>query len=597
MIMDAKETEKIKSRIESLPKGSIVVKRINGREYEYWQFYESGRQISKRIKGEELETISKQIEERKRLEQLLRTPLSNRNSDGEAMNAGGRDRIEFFTATRIGQELTEFAEPVRGFRKRDCFDSLKAYLDMPVTDRVFVLYGLRRTGKTTLIRQAILGMSEDKRNRTAFIQITPDNDLSQLNKDLKKLEQNGYKYVFIDEVTLLDDFIEGAALLSDIFASSGIRIVLSGTDSLGFVFAQSSSLYDRCIMLHTTFIPYREFERVLGIEGIDNYIKYGGTMSPGGVCYNEITVPFSSRERTNEYIDSAIAHNIQHSLKNYQDGGHFRHLAELYNAGELTNAINRVIEDMNHSFTVEVLSGTFKSHDLGVSKRNLRADRTEPSEALDEIELEEVTKRLMQLLEIKNREDLTVQIDEVHAEEIKEYLMLMNMVRQIDVASEKGERLTRNVIVQPGLRYSQVEALITSLMQDPSLLDIGIRERMRVTERIMEEVRGRMMEDIILLETDAAYPDRDVFVMQFAVGEIDMITFDPKTITCRLYEIKHSRERVPAQYRHLTDPDMLKTVQKQYGELEGRYVIYRGEETGENGIRYLNAEQYLKNLK
>lgn len=48
-------------------------------------------------------------------------------------------------------------------------------------------------------------------------------------------------------------------------------------------------LYDRCIMLHTTFIPYREFEEVLGIKGIDEYIRYGGTMSLSGINYNADT--------------------------------------------------------------------------------------------------------------------------------------------------------------------------------------------------------------------------------------------------------------------------------------------------------------------
>jgi len=66
-----------------------------------------------------------------------------------------------------------------------------------------------------------------------------------------------------------------------------MKIVLSGTDSLGFVFTESEQLYDRCIMLHTTFISYREFENVLGIKGIDEFIRYGGTMSMGGVHYNE----------------------------------------------------------------------------------------------------------------------------------------------------------------------------------------------------------------------------------------------------------------------------------------------------------------------
>ena len=36
-----------------------------------------------------------------------------------------------------------------------------------------------------------------------------------------------------------------------------MKIVLSGTDSLGFMFTKDEALYDRCIMCHTTFIPYR----------------------------------------------------------------------------------------------------------------------------------------------------------------------------------------------------------------------------------------------------------------------------------------------------------------------------------------------------
>lgn len=55
--------------------------------------------------------------------------------------------------------------------------------------------------------------------------------------------------------------------------------ILSGTDYLGFLFTEDQRLYDRCILLHTTLIPYREFDRVLGIRDIDEYIRYGGTMS------------------------------------------------------------------------------------------------------------------------------------------------------------------------------------------------------------------------------------------------------------------------------------------------------------------------------
>ena len=176
-----------------------------------------------------------------------------------------------------------------------------------------------------------------------------------VNRDLKALEEQGFRYVFLDEVTLMEDFIEGAALFSDVFAACGMKIVLSGTDSLGFLFTVDEQLYDRCILLHTTFIPYREFESVLGIHGIDEYIRFGGTMSLGGVHYNE-TSTFASKKSADEYVDTAIARNIQHSLRCYQYEGHFRHLRDLYDGNELTSAINRVVEDINHRFTLEVLT-------------------------------------------------------------------------------------------------------------------------------------------------------------------------------------------------------------------------------------------------
>ena len=251
---------------------------------------------------------------------------------------------------------------------------------------MFILYGLRRTGKTTMIRQIFAEMSDAELAKAAFIQITAKDTLADVNRDLKALEAQGFRYVFLDEVTLMEDFIEGAALFSDVFAACGMKIVLSGTDSLGFLFTEDEQLYDRCILLHTTFIPYREFESVLGVHGIDEYIRYGGTMSLGGVHYNE-TSTFASKESTDEYVDTAIARNIQHSLRCYQYEGHFRHLRDLYEKGELTSAINRVVEDINHRFTLEVLSQDWKSHDLGISASNLRRDRKNPTDILDRVDL------------------------------------------------------------------------------------------------------------------------------------------------------------------------------------------------------------------
>ena len=90
---------------------------------------------------------------------------------------------------------------------------------------------------------------------------------------MRVLSQHGYQYVFIDEVTLLKDFIDSASLFSDIYAMMGMKIVMSGTDSLGFLLSTSDELYDRAYTIHTTFISFREYSRLLGIHDIDEYIR------------------------------------------------------------------------------------------------------------------------------------------------------------------------------------------------------------------------------------------------------------------------------------------------------------------------------------
>ena len=453
-----------------------------------------------------------------------------------------------------------------------------------------------------MIRQCILDMSEEQRDRTVFIHVQNHNTLKDLNQDLKYMEAHGYEYVFIDEVTLLDDFIEGAALFSDVFAASGMKIVLSGTDSLGFLFTENEELYDRCLMTHTTFIPYREFEEVLGITGMDEYIRYGGTMSIGGEHYNEQDTVFATKKRTDEYIDSAIAHNIQHSLKNYEYEGHFRSLRELYEKNELTNVINRIVEDINHRFILEVLTREFRSGDLRISAKNLRKDREKPNDILDQVDLQKINLWLKELLEIRNKSEQTVEIQESHRREIKEYLDLLDLTVEIDVRwmTDFNRIEQRTVFSQPGIRYAQANAVIQSLMQDEIFRDQSLNERKWVTERIMDEIRGRMMEDIVLLETKAARKDCEVFKLQFAVGEFDMVVFDPEKGCCEIFEIKHSDQSAKEQYRHLIDERKCQETEFRYGPIMGKNVIYRGKaqtiETDKGEMHYLNIEKYLKGL-
>ncbi len=588
--MQARAAE-LEQLIADLPAGSITKKTVNGKEYFYHRWTEDKKRREKYIPADELEDFRAQIEQRKALERELKA-LKKQLPKGKSV-----DTSAFTTNVRTGEALHSFASPVRAYRKRECFRQLHDYIYGGQQDKVFILYGLRRTGKTTMIRQIFAEMSEAELAKVAFIQITARDTLADVNRDLKLLEAQGFRYVFLDEVTLMEDFIEGAALFSDVFAACGMKTVLSGADSMGFLFAEDEQLYGRCILLHTTFIPYREFESVLGIHGIDEYIRYGGTMSLGGIHYNE-TSNFASRESADEYVDTAIARNIQHSLRCYQYEGHFRHLWDLYDKNELTSAINRVVEDINHRFTLEVLSQDWKSHDLGISASNLRRDRENPTDILDCIDLAAVTDSLRKLLEIRNKAEQTVKLDDVHAAEIKEYLDLLDLTREIDVLHlpDVGTKSSRTAIAQPGLRYAQADALIRSLLLDETFSALSLAERTAVQQRILTDIKGRMLKDIVLLETKLATPKKQVFVLQFPVGEFDMVVFDPKAGSCRIFEIKHSEEAVPQQYRHLIDEQKCAQTEHRYGPITGKFVLYRGESQVIDGIRYQNVEEYLKTL-
>lgn len=599
MFMTKEEYYKIIAEMETLPTGNITYKKINGREYAYYQWRENGKQHTRRTKGEEFEQLSSQIEHRKELQKSIKNvELSKVDLEKKV--------AQFRCTTRIGDALERFVQPVIKWRKRECYQQLYDYIYGDVSDRVFILYGLRRTGKTTLIRQLIADMDMTMKSKSVFIQIQDTKILDDVNQDLRILEEKGYRYIFIDEVTLLNDFIEGAALFSDVFAASGMKIVLSGTDSLGFMFTEDEELYDRCIMCHTTFIPYREFENVLGIVGIDNYIQYGGTMSLSGKRYNDNAQIFSSKKNTDEYVDSAIARNIQHSLKNYEYADHFRSLRDLYEKNELTNAINRIVEDINHRFTIEVLTREFQSSDLRISAGNLRKDKKAPTDILDRIDISKVNETLKSLLEIKDKEERKIEIHDSHRFEIKEYLDLLDLTVDIETRwmSDYNRKEARTAFSQPGIRYSQAESLIKSLMQDDKFRDLSLVERKRVTERILAEIKGRMMEDIVLLETKLSKKNCEVFRLQFAIGEFDMVVFDPEEETCEIYEIKHSDKIVLQQCRHLLDKQKCENTAFRYGTIIGKYVIYRGATTSlvqagvstQEDVAYLNVEEYLKKL-
>lgn len=601
MINKTDRISKLKKMIAELPAGSISRKTINGKVYFYHQWQENGKTHGYSVSEEEAAEIKTQIEKRRALQKELRALEKKSNATYSAPS----NNDLFKTVVVSGDDLATTVASVKKWRRRTCFDTLTKYLDAPVADRVCLVYGLRRTGKTTMLRQAIADLSEEKFTKCAYIKARTSDTMADINHDLKALYALGYKYIFIDEVTLMQDFVDSAALFSDVFAAQGMKIVLSGTDSLGFWFAANEELYDRATMIHTTWISFKEHSYLLAINDIDEYIRYGGTLRVGETNFGDVIdddASFRDDESSRRYIDTAIARNIQHSLSCYKNGGHFKGLYELYQNGELTGAINRIIEDMNHDFLVSVLDRDFESHDYGEAASNLRRARSigERTDILDRINKKDITSHLMQILEIRNKKASNTILTEAHVSEIKSYLKVLDLIETSGVLSIFGSAPTEyTIFTQPGMRFCQAQALVYSLMQNSEFMNAASEyEKTLVTNKILDSVRGRMMEDIVLLETAKALGKRyRVFKLTFLAGEFDMVIYDTENNSCEIYEIKHSKERVPQQYRHINDPEKLAETERKYGRITKRAIIYRGEAYLEkNGIYYINVEDYLKAL-
>lgn len=603
----AESIEKLEKRIETLPRGTIVTKNIDGKPYFYQQYKENKKTVSNFLTNDEAEKMRPLIEERRELQKKLRAMKKNLPAAAKP-----DDSTSFIMNAITGAGLLEMAETAKDFKKRDCYEKISSYLYGKPADKVCLVYGLRRTGKTTLFKQLILDMKEEDRKQTIYIKARVGETIADLNKDIKLAREKGIKFFLIDEITLLEDFIDNAALLSDVYAVQGLKFVLSGTDSLGFYFAESEELYDRAVTVHTTFIPYNEHARLLGIKSIDEYIRYGGTLKAGELDFEDAELnveeaSFRDDETARRYIDTAICKNIQHSLKCYQKGRYFRHLRELYDANELTNAINRIIEDENHDFTVQVITDLFESHDLGSTAQLLRKARDEDkrTDILDEIDKSQILETLKKILEIKEKDNQTIGITDSHVEEIKQYLKRLDLIDDLDIETLTGSegKLNYTIFTQPGMRFCQAQALVYSLMKDEQIKNLQEREINLITEKIIEGVLGHMLEDIVIYETKRILmPNRhenkkQVFQIRFEAGEFDMVIYDNQTNTCEIYEIKHSLEAVPFQYRHLINEDKIELTEKRFGKITKKCVLYRGETMqSENDVMYKNVEEYLNEL-
>lgn len=527
--------EDLEIQISMLPIGYISKKNINGNVYYYQQWTENGKVKSKYIKKSELEQFEGQIAKRKQLEKELKDLKEKEKKQVEVISyVPHKERYK--TNVVFGTALQDMGEAVRGFEVRTCFEDLTEYLDSPEVDKICILYGLKRSGKTTLIRNALFRMTKIQLDRTAYIKIIKSNTMAELAQDLKDLYDKKVRYVFIEDITNVSDFIESASVLADVFAATGMKIVLSSQEPLSFWNVIHDELYHKAKMIHTTFIPYGEYSRVMYNDNLNQFIEYGGILGEG-------------KPKFDEYIG-----------KN----------------GELTEDINKGIEFICGKFLSKILTREYVEQKLGLTTKVSRWDRR------------------------KDKQPQYVEVPDIHSETTINLLKDLDFIKEcpIEKINETVEEMKEFLFLQPGRKYLKCKELVEPFLKALKFDNLNVSDRQIIVQGVMEEVRSCILKDIVLMETSKGISERyRAFRVHLPEGSFDMVVYDKERNECTVFEIVDVKEVQQKNYKNLVDEEKIGELESRFGKVTTKYILYRGDDYfDDDKIVYLNVENYLKSL-
>lgn len=502
---------------------------------------------------------------------------------------------------KSGMELALFVRAAldASFKERFLLQDLHNYVTAPNDKKVCCLYGLRRTGKTTMALQEIRNLNDY--DHTLFIGCSSDKTMWDLRVTIDTFltENPDCKYIFIDEITSLQGFVNACGFLADDFASGGRKVILSGTDSLGFWIAGRHELYDRVNFLHTTYIPFAEFNDLLG-KDLDDYMEYGGTLTTGTGRV------FYDGESVREYIDSAVVENLQNSLKKWNRGENIgtELLGEIIeNGSEFQSVVNKVLELHNHKFLARQINKDFDMHDIG-SLIDIMTKHGIADPGL--LGTEEIRNRIREYLRIED--PIVPRIGQNAADALVHYLITLDVLYPVPKIQNLDRTKDKEYIfTQVGMRYIQAKQQAEALSTSDAFKHYSAKQQRQILQKLDEDIRGGILEDIVFAQFAKEIEHFGKKNNPYAISkyrspdskEIDILVLDFDREAVLAMEIKHSSVMTKQQTKHLLDEALCAEISEAAGmPVTNKAVIYRGENgESKDGILYLNAGYLLEHAK
>lgn len=483
-------------------------------------------------------------------------------------------------------------ELLRSYKERDLMPQLVNYLKGENDGKVMVLRGLRRTGKTVMMQQAVI--NHINTDDALYIQCQDNdntNDIADVILDSKK------KYVFLDEVTKVSDFINFASVFSDESATAGHKIVMAGTDSLGFAFAKNNELFNRMHEIRTTYIPFAEYSNLTGND-LFNYMRYGGTLSKENHFYNEDSLV--------EYTNSAIIDNILHTYEHWDKGKHQIDFYPAKTAKDIRSLVNYYVREETKRFIVDSLE-KFEASEFHspaqIFETRARKKKRFPEMYNDEhipdtkpLRDEKLTDEWQQILQINDT--YPFEITDGLIAEIRENLINLDVLTC--VKNDKNKYLY--YFTQPGLRYCHIQLAIDTLVHNERIQkEYSKADIDAVISKIREDIEGHLLEDIVLLDMEKRFTgNQDISVRKFSQGsaEYDVVVTNNSTHESIAFEVKRSNKKVEAQKNHMKNTEFQNTFERLTNtKVVNKAILYSGETQKDNeGFQYINTSDFLKNV-
>ena len=481
----------------------------------------------------------------------------------------------------------------KNYKHRYVFEDLMEYLHGTSND-VCALYGLRRTGKSVLMRQAISqliyndGVKPEEIAYITFAKNTKYTDQEVVNiiRDMK----DTVKYFFIDEISFIKMNLEYNMLnlLSDEFCLQGIRIVIAGTFSFALKLLSDEVLFDRMYKIDTTYFSYKEANEVFGYS-LEQFIQYGGIIRESG---NEKMTP-------KDYMRTAVTNNISNSLLRSD---------KLYEIGYIEPNINNVIDNPNEKVILSRLSTLiritvdrylkaliynditktpYRFSDIG-NLADLIRQRTTRDNALDDS---------LEIVNIDSKKYygiLAEVIGNVKRNEISEetFKMFIDILKQIGLIEDIYlQHHTESCFVTNYLRYGLCEEILAEIEEAVKLETNGRYD----TDLASDNLKGTIQEAIIYLDLQHSNKyDFDKYRNEATGMEVDLIIKNQDKGTMDIYEIKHSRELLIGHAKNIVIKEFLMELEREIGlKISSYNIIYNGN----NLVKDINPIDVFKELK